>query len=58
MATAKAYLPAQFHLDPSNPLATIIHQRHRQTDGTTDNGTDKLTTVSQRNIMKLALDRP
>ena len=37
---AEAYLPAKFHLAPSNRLATV-HQHHRQTDrqtGRTDNG--------------------
>ena len=36
---AEAYLHANFHLDPSNRLATI-HQRHRQVRQTdrTDNG--------------------
>jgi len=54
MAGAKAYLRAKFHLDPSNPLATI-YQRHRQTDMTgQDNGrTDSiarsvLQTVAQK----------
>jgi len=36
VARAEAYLHDNFHLDPSNRLATI-HQRHRQT-GRTGNG--------------------
>jgi len=36
VARAEAYLPAKFHLDPSNRLATI-RQHYRQT-GHTDNG--------------------
>jgi len=36
---AEAYLHAKFHLDPSNPLATI-HQCYRQTEGQ-----DRQTTV-------------
>jgi len=30
MAWTAAYLHANFHLDPSSRLATIIHQRYRQ----------------------------
>jgi len=54
---AEAYLLAQFHLDPSNRLATI-HQRHRQTDRQTDRtgqrtdsiGRTVLQTVAQKLI--------
>jgi len=35
VARAEAYLPAKFHLDPFNRLATL-HERYRQTDRQTD----------------------
>jgi len=55
VARAEAYLHAKFHLDPSNPLATI-HQRHRQDrlTGQTDRqrsdsiGRTVLQTVAQK----------
>jgi len=35
VARADAYLLANFHLDPSNRLATV-HERHRQLDRQSD----------------------
>jgi len=55
VARAEAYLHAEFHLDPSNRLATV-HERHRQNRQTdrqdrqrTDSiGRTDLQTVSQK----------
>jgi len=55
VVSAEAYLRAKFHLDPSNRLATVLHQRHRQTDRTDRTGQRSdgigrtvLQTVAQR----------
>jgi len=45
VARAEAYLHANFHLDPSNRLATM-HERHRQTDRTGQDRTDRQRTDS------------
>ena len=53
VARAEAYLRDKFHLDPSNPLATV-HQRYRQRDRQTDRqrsdsiGRTVLQTVAQK----------
>jgi len=56
VARAEAYLHAKFHLDPSNPLATI-HQHYRQTDRTVKQRSDRigrtvLQTVAQNVLRK------
>jgi len=53
MAGAEAYLHAKFHLDPSNPLATL-HQRHRQPDRTdrTDRQTGERTDSIGRTVLQ------
>jgi len=47
---------AKFHLDPSNRLATTIHQRPRHTDRQT--GETGETTVRQRRVKRFANGRP
>ena len=56
-ARAEAYLPAKFHLDPSNRLATV-HERHRQDRQRTDSIVRTvLQTVAQKAYVTCTITR-